>query len=190
MKELNIRSGAFIDIGGASTEAVTFQEGIPQDLVSFHIGSLSLYKACVKKILPGDSAQHQIDKKIREEVEKEEATFYRPRTPLVCVGGTGRAVMKIASRYFHLPKEQNWLTARQLEEIGDVLRSGKKEASDLILKYESDRIHTLIPGLLILQYMFHRFHAEEVIFSKYGVREGYLCQKLLSDDTAIQRTEN
>ena len=190
MKELNIRSGAFIDIGGASTEAVTFQEGIPQDLVSFHIGSLSLYKACVKKILPGDSAQHQIDKKIREEVEKEEATFYRPRTPLVCVGGTGRAVMKIASRYFHLPKEQNWLTARQLEEIGDVLRSGKKEASDLILKYESDRIHTLIPGLLILQYMFHRFHAEEVIFSKYGVMEGYLCQKLLSDDTAIQRTEN
>lgn len=51
----------------------------------------------------------------------------------------------------------------------------KKDAIDLILRLEAERIHTLIPGLLILQHTFHLFHAQQLIVSKYGVREGYLC---------------
>lgn len=49
MRELRPTSGAFLDIGGASTEIVTFDEGKPDDFASFPIGSLSLYRRCVKK---------------------------------------------------------------------------------------------------------------------------------------------
>ncbi|RHO93318.1 hypothetical protein DW020_15205 [Clostridium sp. AF37-5AT] len=60
-----------------------------------------------------------------------------------------------------------------------LLTSGKKAASDLILQLEADRVHTLIPGLLVLQHVFHLFQAQQLIVSKYGVREGYLCERVL-----------
>lgn len=49
MQELHLTGGAFLDIGGASTEIVTFEDGKPVDFASFPIGSLSLYRRCVKK---------------------------------------------------------------------------------------------------------------------------------------------
>nr|WP_243035756.1 hypothetical protein [Clostridium sp. AM45-5] len=49
----------------------------------------------------------------------------------------------------------------------------------MILQLEADRVHTLIPGLLVLQHVFHLFQAQQLIVSKYGVREGYLCERVL-----------
>ena len=46
-------------------------------------------------------------------------------------------------------------------------------------KIEPERIHTMIPGMLILRHMVQGFGAGRVIVSQYGVREGYLCQKIL-----------
>ncbi len=56
MRELFMSSGAFLDVGGASSEIVTFDEGKPVDYQSFPVGSLSLYRRCVKKILPGEKS--------------------------------------------------------------------------------------------------------------------------------------
>lgn len=82
------------------------------------------------------------------------------------------------------------MTAEQLDSLCAFLCSGKKEASDLILRLEAERIHTLVPGLLILQHVFHLFHAEQLVVGKYGVREGYLCQRILKNHTDIPRTAN
>ena len=66
MRELRPTSGAFLDIGGASTEIVTFDEGKPHDFTSFPIGSLSLYHRCVKKILPGKGSLSRL----RQDISK------------------------------------------------------------------------------------------------------------------------
>ncbi len=66
----------------------------------------------------------------------------------------------------------------------------RKEASDLILRLEPERIHTLVPGILILRHVFHLFQAEQLIASKYGVREGYLCQKILKNNIDTPKTES
>ena len=54
--EASSPSGAFLDIGGGSTEVVVFDRGEPVQSASFRVGSLSLYRSYVKKILPGDGA--------------------------------------------------------------------------------------------------------------------------------------
>lgn len=64
----------------------------------------------------------------------------------------------------------------------------QKEARDLILRLEAERIHTLIPGVLILQHVFHLFKAQQLVISKYGVREGYLCQRILKNNTDTPKT--
>ena len=82
------------------------------------------------------------------------------------------------------------MTGEQLDGLCAFLCSEKKDAIDLMLRLEAERIHTLIPGLLILQRTFHLFHAEQLVVSKYGVREGYLCQKILKSNPDTLRTGN
>ena len=176
MQELHLSSGAFLDIGGASTEIVTFDCGKPVDYASFPIGSLNLYRRCVKKILPGEGSLRRLRQEITRAIDAGEDAL--PACPLlVGVGGTARAVFKLARHYCGIADECHSITVEQLNDLCAFLCSEKKDASDLILRLEAERIHTLIPGLLILQHAVHLFRAQQLVVSKYGVREGYLCQK-------------
>ena len=68
-RELDIKKGVFVDIGGASTEVVYFDQRGPVTADSFQIGSLSLYRACVKKILPDEQALKRMQKQIAQELD-------------------------------------------------------------------------------------------------------------------------
>ena len=69
MEDLRIESGAFLDVGGASTEVVSFEEGVVTDSASFPIGSLSLYKRCVKNILPGEGSLQKLQGAISQTID-------------------------------------------------------------------------------------------------------------------------
>ena len=99
---------------------------------------------------------------------------------LACVGGTARAVLKLARSRFHLPRQQRDFTVEQLDDLCQFLFRADRSAIDLILKTEPERIHTLIPGMMILQKLAHRWKAGQLVVSQYGVREGYLCQEVQS----------
>ena len=189
MQELHLRSGAFLDIGGASTEIVTFDEGKPVDFASFPIGSLSLYRRCVKRILPGQGSLKRLQQEIDKTIQPGHAALAE-RPLLVGVGGTARAAFKLAQHYYKISSDCHTITAGQLNGLCSFLCSGKKEASDLILRLEAERIHTLVPGVLILQHIFQLFGAQQLIISKYGVREGYLCKKILQNNIVTPKTEN
>ena len=193
MRELSITEGAFVDIGGASTEAVTFENGKITHSASFEVGSLSLYRSCVKKILPGPGSRQRIEEKLQKEIDEKEEFVCRKHTPLVCVGGTARAVLKLAVECCGLPQNSRCVTRSQLQKLYKILCRADKQAATWILRAEPGRIHTLIPGLMILQHMMDYFNADELLVSKYGVREGYLCQKILTkqtNDTAAPKTAN
>lgn len=187
MQELHLTGGAFLDIGGASTEIVTFEDGKPVDFASFPIGSLSLYRRCVKKILPGEGSLKRLRQEIAQTISAREGSL-APQPLIVGVGGTARAALKLARHYYKMSDDCRSMTAEQLDGLCAFLCSGMKEASDLILRLEAERIHTLVPGLLILQYAFHLFGTQQLIVSKYGVREGYLCQRILKNNTDTPRT--
>lgn len=189
MQELHLTSGAFLDIGGASTEIVTFENSTPVDFASFPMGSLSLYKRCVKKILPGEGSLKRLQQEIAQTIDVSEGALV-PRPLVVGVGGTARAALKLARHYYKISNDCRSINAGQLDGLCKFLCSGKKEASDLILRLEPERIHTLVPGILILRHVFHLFRAEQLIVSKYGVREGYLCQKILKNNIDTPKTEN
>ncbi len=183
MREIKAESGAFTDIGGASTEVVIFENGTPSDTFSFNVGSLSLYRSCVKNIIPGPGSQRRINKTICSAVDEAGGLLQkRKHSPIIGVGGTARAVMKLSRKVFGLNDSCCRMTAEQLSSLCSILLRADKTAADLILKLETDRIHTMIPGLMILQHLFTGFGADEFLVSSYGVREGYLCQRILKKD--------
>lgn len=189
MLELHISSGAFIDVGGASTEVVTFDDRKPEELTSFPIGSLSLYRRCVKKILPGEGSLKRLRGEIKKTISADGKAL-SPRPLVIGVGGTARAAMNLARHYYGISEDCRSMTASQLDGLCDLLCGGTKEASDLILRLEADRVHTIVPGLMILRHVFNIFHAEQLVVSKYGVREGYLCKRILMSATSSHKTAN
>ena len=152
--------------------------GKMQKAFSFPIGSLKLYRECVKGIVPGRGALRRMEKRIGEEIGDQVFSCSPDGGRIVCIGGTSRAVLKLARRVFSLEEGQNHIRTRQLNELCDLILKADKESCDLISKSVPERIHTLIPGMMILRYITDRFHASEITISDYSVREGYLCQKI------------
>ncbi len=179
MCDVAVTDGVFTDTGGASTEVSVFCEGRIRSAESFPVGSLKLYRDCVKNILPGKGSRKRIERQIEAQLKDRDFTCEASSdVQMVCIGGTARAMLKLARKVFALPASQNYITAQQMEELCDMLFEADKAACDLILKLAPERIHTLIPGMMILRYIARRFQASKIIVSRYSVREGYLCQKI------------
>ena len=97
---------------------------------------------------------------------------------LLCVGGTARVALRLCKSLFGLPEGSRSFTRAQLEQLTEQLCKADKDAADLILRYEPERIHTLIPGLMVLRHIAGRYRISHIAVSRYGVREGYLRRKI------------
>lgn len=188
LKSCPITSGAIFDIGGGSTEIIEVNDGVFHCAGSFSIGSLNLFNQYVTKIWPKQSEIINIQTKIMRVFEK--VPFQDKRFKNVCgVGGTARAVMKIANRYFEKPSGNKLITTKELEAISSVLLARERTARDLILKACPDRIHTILPGILLMGMVCQFLGSKNIYVSQFGVREGYLCRKLIiSGNSVIPKT--
>lgn len=176
--DVEISDGLFADVGGASTELVLFAGRQLQKADSVPAGSLKLYRDCVKKILPGKDSRRRIEDAIRTAFDGAALGDVLRRDHMVCVGGTARASLRLCRKLFGLPDDCRTFTRKQLDSLAKQLCRSDKDAADLILRYEPERIHTLVPGIMILQYLAGRFEVEDITISHYGVREGYLRRKI------------
>ncbi|MGE4354534.1 MAG: phosphatase [Oscillospiraceae bacterium] len=185
MYELGMRDGVFVDIGGASTEIVTFKNSGMLSAESIPIGSLRLYADYVKKILPRRSGLVRIEERVRQELTAV------PNDSCSCiagVGGTTRAALKLVKKKFSLAADCREMSAEQLNGLWDTLIKTDKTAINLILKTEPERIHTIIPGIAILREIVNKFSVQKIVISNYGVREGYLCHRIQKEIPATRKT--
>lgn len=176
--DVQVDDGLFVDIGGASAELALFTGGKLEKAGSIPVGSLKLYRDCVKKIMPGKESRNRIEKAIRKAFEGSDLTDIPAQKQIVGVGGTIRAALRLCAKLYGLPEDCRTFTREQLETLTQCLCRNNKKAMDLILLYEPERIHTLVPGVLLLRYLMDCYGAESVTVSHYGVREGYLHQKI------------
>ena len=63
-----------------------------------------------------------------------------------------------------------------------LLKDNGKSTVQKILQIAPDRIHTLIPGMVVLYTVLKNFGIESVIVSTSGVREGYLYHKVMKNE--------
>ena len=179
MHDVSLESGAFVDIGGGSTEVLTFDNGQPINKISYPVGSLRLYKDCVKNILPGEGSIKKIQQVLTTEIDKNPWFSFDQRSTLMGVGGTARAILKLTQKAYNLSADCNHIKIKQLNEICNLLCAKDREMIQLLLRVKPERIHTMIPGIMILDHISKKFNATDFVVCKYGIREGYLCQKIL-----------
>lgn len=171
-----IYKGAFIDIGGASTELALLLKNKPEKLISFPIGSLSLYRACDILLIPGKEDRAVLQNAVKSALD---LSFFPKCPAAVFIGGTARTLKKAAKKLNLFNNTQESISLSSLKALLNMLFADKKQASELILKISPERIHTFIPGLMIMEHICNSLNADNLIISDYGAREGYLCQKII-----------
>jgi exopolyphosphatase/guanosine-5'-triphosphate,3'-diphosphate pyrophosphatase len=87
--------GFLIDVGGASTELVSFSNGAMQEAISLPIGALDLYTKHAKNL----TITKSVKKSISDVIQKRFSNFNwhgKETSTLIGVGGTARTALKLS----------------------------------------------------------------------------------------------
>ena len=148
------------------------------------IGSLNLYNQFVEKIIPKKKELTSMEEKVQQELDDlfgcKVLSKQTKNKDIIGVGGTVRALLKLVNLYYHLEEKNRCISRGQLEEVFELATGKQKQIQNMILKICPERVHTIIPGMLVMKNILEKTGSERIIVSKYGVREGYLYHAILS----------
>ena len=173
-----VSTGVLADIGGGSFELVGYEDMAITSACSLPVGSLSLYTRFTEGLFPTADECRAMRGFVTEELEKAGAAQLR-RKHLCGVGGTVRAVAKLCNDVYGRDPELRTMSARELKDLYKLLKKGGKDTLRQLLRSAPDRVHTLLPGLIILNAVVKTCGVETVEASSAGVREGYLTDRVL-----------
>lgn len=177
---MNMNSGLLIDIGGGSTELVSYANGNIVEAISLPIGSLSLYSNFVSEVLPTGPEIKAMKAHIKSHLEG--VTLNGHGGVLCGIGGTCRAVGKMGNMVYDLPSTNRRFEISQIQTLYKRVVKDRKGGIRIAVRAVPDRLHTIVPGMLILHMVEKKFTPSELVISDYGVREGYLYKKLVSGE--------
>ncbi|MBQ1180187.1 MAG: hypothetical protein IIX51_06410 [Methanocorpusculum sp.] len=171
MQSVNEPAGVVIDIGGGSTEFVFYNENKISKILSIPIGSLNSYSTYVKDILP--TAKERKD--IASAMDSAISEIFEKSPDVICgVGGSIRASVKVYNELF--PTVQKGRV--EISALESLLKVRRDILAKAILKTAPERIHTFVPGLVLLCTVAKKWDIKELTVSTSGGKEGFLTARL------------
>lgn len=173
--DIDIEEGYIIDIGGGSTEIILVNQSEYVDSVSIPEGSLSLFKKYVSGVIPTMENYYEIESHITKLLKDYPIPMVKT-VNLYGIGGTVRATGNISQEFFSKYTNRH-INLNEVDEL--IVRFIKNDPRLLrtTLQVTPERIHTQVPGMIILKRVMRMFNIGEIDISKNGVKEGYLYLK-------------
>lgn len=171
-----VSNGLMIDIGGGSTELVFVGNNKIERSFSLPIGSLNSYKKYCSKLFP--NMEEIANLKYNVLLYLKELDLDYKKTVILGVGGTARAVSLLAKTCNLLSGEKTLYSAENLNILLDLYKDYPDDFARKIASSTPDRIHTLLPGLVMFETIISYFGGQTIKTCNYGVKEGYLAFKL------------
>ncbi len=172
--------GILIDVGGGSCEVIVFENKTPISKSSLPIGSLSCYEDYVGIMFPNRNESKNMEKRVIDEIKSSNLVKTHKKY-LFGVGGTVRNLKKLLAHLNFIDEKENIIPIYLLDEVLDELKYNNKEDFNKILAVKAERIHTLIPGIIIIKTIAKHFHVEKICVCKNSIREGVLYSLLDSE---------
>lgn len=177
--ERPIEEGTLVDIGGGSTELTCVRADSDECGVSIPGGSLSSFAAHVSGVLPTTPELAAIAQSFSAKLAASGgAEAYRSEV-LYGVGGSVRAAAKMQARFADEAARPKALTAADVADVVERCAADGDSFAHAALTVVPERIHTLVPGCVILGEVIAATGAARVEVCKCGVREGYLIERML-----------
>lgn len=178
-QELPVESGLLFDIGGGSTEVLTFAHDGTGVIESVPIGSLNLSKKHIAKLFPDKKERDAIRLQVQKSLKRHKLNHLPPYETLCGIGGTARTVLQLLQAMKVILPAQRTFTAEQFRKLKKFLWKKDSAVMELLTQYCPDRLHTIFSGILILETLILQSRCTTVYVCKYGVREGYLRRYLM-----------
>ena len=177
--------GLLVDIGGGSTEIVSYKSKEICNKVSLPIGSLLFHSKYVNGILPDITECLEMYREAEATVGAATAFADVRESALIGIGGTFKGGLALYNELFNQPAVNNRMEARRLSTlISTFLRDHgvTQEMAIMLMKAVPERLKTVIPGLIIADVMARRFQCREITYSDSGVREGFIYSEIVGKD--------
>lgn len=176
--EKPLENGTLIDIGGGSTELTRIAQKGDSDNISIPQGSLSSFALHVEGLLPTEQEMDAIARTFRTHLANTTRASYET-TDLFGIGGAIRSAAKVYGDVFNDGARDSILLPQHIDAILTSYRRDPQVFAHRALKTIPDRIHTFIPGCIIIDELFTLCRAERLAIHKCGIREGYLIDRVL-----------
>lgn len=174
-----VKEGVLCDIGGGSTEVVIIGQGKVIKSNSLSIGSLSAFNDYVDGLFVDKDSKKLIENKVLQLFD-DSSIYEEDFKILSAVGGSARAALNFYKDYYKLEDDTRSMDVKEFDSmVKDLIKKSDKKKMRMILDIKPDRIHTLLPGMIILNEISKFFNIETINVSQTGVREGYVYSKLL-----------
>ncbi len=173
--------GLIVDIGGGSTELVAYEDRTIAKKTSLPMGSLAFRTKYVKGLLPTSEDVETMRAAAREHLKAEKDFAGLTYPELVGIGGTFKGA---AALYRDVYGAEGPMEVEKLDELIDRFEFTGKITENMtisLLRAVPERMHTILPGLVIASEVAAFFGAKQITYSDSGVREGYLYAEVLKE---------
>ena len=136
-RELPVESGLLFDIGGGSTEILTFAHDGTGVIESVPIGSLNLSKKHIAKLFPDKKERDAIRLQVQKSLKRHKLNHLPPYETLCGIGGTARTVLQLLQAMKVILPAQRTFTAEQFRKLKKFLWKKDSAAMELLTQYLS-----------------------------------------------------
>lgn len=176
-------SGLLVDIGGGSTELVSFAAGRIERKVSLPLGATALAARFSAEVLPS-RAECAAMRAEAQEVLAGASSFARIQAPVLCgIGGTFKSGLALyRAVYGESAGDDLTMEAARLPELIERFvrdRALPQEDVVLLMRAVPDRLPTILPGLVVADVIAKQFGAQRITYSDSGVREGFIYSEII-----------
>ena len=131
--------------------------------------------------MPKKKEIRSIEKSIKREIKS--YSFSQKADKLIGIGGTIRTTGKVIGDLWG--EDEKNFTLDDVYKLLDLIKDRNTEAIRSIIRTNPARIHTIVPGIIILRTVMEKFGMYEIQVSSNGLREGYLIYKVLDGNNEI-----
>lgn len=188
-------TGVGLDLGGGSCQLFHYDEAGCHCAGSMKIGCVTLTDEYVDGIFPTKSEAKKIRAKVKRAVRDLSQGVMVPKgTFLYAMGGTARAAARVYAAMQETGAVEKssvgvQITKDALAEIIDFARHEEKQCIRLLSRVAPARLHTLIPGIIVLRTICKELGAAGLEVVRTGVREGFLWHEILKRDDVMEIPE-
>jgi exopolyphosphatase/guanosine-5'-triphosphate,3'-diphosphate pyrophosphatase len=165
--------GILVDMGGGSSEITIFKDNIIEEQKSIPIGVLTIYNEYVSLLYPTKEEQPIIIEEILKRIDSQNIGDYS-KEYLYGIGKTCVTIKKLFEHMKVKTDDSNILTIEQVDQVLNILSSNTKENFKPALQVDSERVHTVVPSLLITKALSMRFNIKKIFICDVTLQDGII----------------
>lgn len=169
--------GITADMGGGSIELAYINCDHIEKQSSFELGTLRL-------VDDSNNNPHVMHDLIRREINQVEWLAEVGAKTIYAIGGSFRSIAKMHMKKTNYPLpilHEYRLSRKTIESMARSLKSLSTEQIALLPGVPDERAITILPAVLMLHQIMQTAHADQVVFSVTGIREGLIYDQLSPD---------